>query len=149
MLVETDASDYAMTPDGDTHPIVFHSRTFTDTERNYDTHDKELFMSMPATEIGCGGTTECKGKYRNKPGDADAAMNASSTSQRLGAARNSHVGHATHKTTAGVASSRAAAQSLKDYQINEAVFTLRLSTLMYKAPGCVFCNAKYISYCLC
>jgi hypothetical protein len=49
MLVETDASDYAlagiissMTPDSEIHPIAFHSCTFTDTEHNYNTHDKEL-----------------------------------------------------------------------------------------------------------
>jgi len=49
MLVETDASDYAIagiissiTSDGEIHPIAFHSRTLTDAELNYDTHDKEL-----------------------------------------------------------------------------------------------------------
>ena len=30
------------TPDGDYHPVAFHSRTFKDAETNYDVHDKEL-----------------------------------------------------------------------------------------------------------
>ena len=49
MIVETDASDYALTaiisswtPDGEIHPIAFHSRSFNPAEVNYDTHDKEL-----------------------------------------------------------------------------------------------------------
>ncbi|CAG8629831.1 4306_t:CDS:2, partial [Acaulospora colombiana] len=55
LIVETDASDYAIagiisivtsdpgSPDHpDIHPIAFHSRTLSATERNYDTHDKEL-----------------------------------------------------------------------------------------------------------
>ena len=49
IMVETDASDYALaavlpiqTPDGNYHPVAFHSRTFKDTETNYDVHDKEL-----------------------------------------------------------------------------------------------------------
>ena len=49
IMVETDASDYALaavlsirTPDGDFHPVAFHSRTFKDAETNYDVHDKEL-----------------------------------------------------------------------------------------------------------
>ena len=49
IMVETDASDYALaavlsirTPDGDYHPVTFHSRTFKDAETNYDIHDKEL-----------------------------------------------------------------------------------------------------------
>ena len=58
MLVETDASDYALagiistlTPDGEIHPIAFHSRTFTDTERNYDTHDKELLAIFESFKV--------------------------------------------------------------------------------------------------
>lgn len=58
MLVETDASDYALagiistiTPDGDIHPITFHSRTFTDTRRNYDTHDKELLAIFESFKV--------------------------------------------------------------------------------------------------
>ena len=49
IMVETDASDYALaailsirTPDGNYHPVAFHSWTFKDTETNYDIHDKEL-----------------------------------------------------------------------------------------------------------
>jgi len=49
MLVETDASDYAIagiissiTSNGEIHPIAFHSHTLTDAKLNYDTHDKEL-----------------------------------------------------------------------------------------------------------
>ena len=49
IMVETDASDYALaavlsirTPDGDYHPVAFHSRTFKDAETNHDVHDKEL-----------------------------------------------------------------------------------------------------------
>jgi RNase H-like domain found in reverse transcriptase len=49
MTVETDASDYAITailsitlPNGEIHPVAFHSRTLSSSELNYDTHDKEL-----------------------------------------------------------------------------------------------------------
>jgi len=49
MMVETDASDYAIagilsvtTPDLEIHPIAFHSRSLHNAEKNYDTHDKEL-----------------------------------------------------------------------------------------------------------
>ena len=49
MVVETDASDYALAAillaydmEGALHPIAFHSRTFTALELNYDVHDKEL-----------------------------------------------------------------------------------------------------------
>ena len=49
IMVETDASDYALaavlsiqTPVGNYHPFAFHSRTFKDTETNYNVHDKEL-----------------------------------------------------------------------------------------------------------
>ena len=58
MLVETDAPDYAlagiissMTPDGEIHPIAFHSRTFTDSKRNYDTHDKELLAIFECFKV--------------------------------------------------------------------------------------------------
>jgi hypothetical protein len=58
MLVETDASNYAlagiissMTPDGEIHPIAFHSRTFTNTKRNYDTHNKELLMIFESFKV--------------------------------------------------------------------------------------------------
>src|ERR1700726_4351209 len=49
LIVETDASDYTVaailstvTPDGEVHPIAFHSHTLGISELNYDTHDKEL-----------------------------------------------------------------------------------------------------------
>ena len=49
LVVETDASDYALAailsmynPDGELHPIAFHSQTFSGAELNYDVHDKEL-----------------------------------------------------------------------------------------------------------
>lgn len=55
LIVETDASDYALgailstvTPDSEIHPIAFHSRTFTAPELNYDTHDKELLAIFDA-----------------------------------------------------------------------------------------------------
>ena len=55
MIVETDASDYALaaiissrTPDGEIHPITFHSRSFNSAELNYDTHDKELLVIFEA-----------------------------------------------------------------------------------------------------
>ena len=71
IIVETDASDYAISSiisicceDGEIHPIVFHSRTLTAPELNYDTHDKELlaiykafcswrhYLEGSATQIG-------------------------------------------------------------------------------------------------
>ena len=55
LVVETDASDYALaailstyTPDGELHPIPFHSQTFTSPELNYDIHDKELLAIFEA-----------------------------------------------------------------------------------------------------
>ena len=43
IMVETDASDYTLaavlsiqTPDGDYHPVAFHSQTFKDAETNYN-----------------------------------------------------------------------------------------------------------------
>ena len=55
LVVETDASDYALaailstyTPNGELHPIAFHSRTFTSPELNYDVHDKELLTIFKA-----------------------------------------------------------------------------------------------------
>jgi len=56
ITVETDASDYALaavlsitTPtSGKMHPIAFHSRTFSEPERNYDVHDKELLAIFEA-----------------------------------------------------------------------------------------------------
>ena len=55
LIVETDASDYALaailsqyTPEGVLHPIAFHSRTFNSAELNYDVHDKELLAIFEA-----------------------------------------------------------------------------------------------------
>src|SRR5882724_1376465 len=55
MTVETDASDYAIAailsitlPDGEIHPVAFHSHTLTAPELNYDTHNKELLAIFEA-----------------------------------------------------------------------------------------------------
>src|SRR5882724_8773530 len=55
ITVETDASDYALaavlsitTSNGELHPIVFHSRTFSAPELNYDVHNKELLAIFEA-----------------------------------------------------------------------------------------------------
>src|ERR1700719_467914 len=55
LIVETDASDYAVTAilstvagDSEVHPIAFHSRTLGVSELNYDTHDKELLAIFEA-----------------------------------------------------------------------------------------------------
>jgi RNase H-like domain found in reverse transcriptase len=55
MMVETDASDYAiaailsiMLSDGEIHPVAFHSRTLTAPKLNYNTHDKELLAIFEA-----------------------------------------------------------------------------------------------------
>ena len=55
MIVETDASDYVLTaiissqtPNGEIHPIAFHSHSFNLAEVNYDTHDKELLAIFEA-----------------------------------------------------------------------------------------------------
>ena len=55
LIVETDASDYAVTvilsmvaPDGEVHPVAFHSCTLGVSELNYDTHDKELLAIFEA-----------------------------------------------------------------------------------------------------
>ena len=55
ITVETDASDYAlaavlsiMTPNGDLHPIAFHSQTFSVLELNYNVHDKDLLVIFEA-----------------------------------------------------------------------------------------------------
>ena len=55
MIDETDASDYAITtifsiilPNGEIHPVAFHSRTLTTSELNYDTHDKEILAIFEA-----------------------------------------------------------------------------------------------------
>jgi len=58
LIVETDASDYAltailsiMTKDNEIHPIAFHSQTFSAPELNYDVHDKELLVIFKAFKI--------------------------------------------------------------------------------------------------
>jgi len=55
IMVETDASNYALaavlsitTPNGELHPIAFHSWTFLPPELNYDVHDKELLAIFEA-----------------------------------------------------------------------------------------------------
>ena len=56
--METNALDYVfaailsiMTKDNEIHPIVFHSRTFSALELNYDIHDKELLAIFEAFKI--------------------------------------------------------------------------------------------------
>ena len=56
--METDASDYTlaailsiMTKDNEIHPVVFHSRTFSTLELNYDVHNKELLAIFEAFKI--------------------------------------------------------------------------------------------------
>ena len=52
LIVETDASDYALgailSTISDSDKIAFHSRTFTSPELNYDIHDKELLAIFEA-----------------------------------------------------------------------------------------------------
>ena len=59
MTVETDASNYAIAailsirlPDGEIHPMAFHSRTLSSSKLNYDTHDKELLAIFEALKNG-------------------------------------------------------------------------------------------------
>jgi len=56
--METDASDYAfvailsiVNEENEVYPVVFHFCTFTVTELNYDTHDKELLAIFEALKI--------------------------------------------------------------------------------------------------
>ena len=58
LIVETDASDYALTAilsvvneDNEVHPVAFHSHTFTAVELNYNTYDKELLAIFEAFKI--------------------------------------------------------------------------------------------------
>ena len=58
LIVETDASDYALTAifsiinkDNEVHPVAFHSRTFAVVKLNYNTHDKELLAIFEAFKI--------------------------------------------------------------------------------------------------
>ena len=54
MVVETDASDYALgcvlsqIIDKKLHPVAFHSRKFNSAEINYEIHDKELLAIVTA-----------------------------------------------------------------------------------------------------
>ena len=55
ITIETDASDYALAavlsitnPNGELHPIAFHSQTFSAPELNHDVHDKELLAIFEA-----------------------------------------------------------------------------------------------------
>jgi hypothetical protein len=55
MMVETDASDYAMAAilsitlsDGEIHPMALHSCTLTTPKLNYNTHNKELLAIFEA-----------------------------------------------------------------------------------------------------
>ena len=55
LIVETDASDYALaailsiiSDFSNIHPIAFHSCTFTSPKQNYDTYDKELLAIFDA-----------------------------------------------------------------------------------------------------
>jgi hypothetical protein len=54
-VIETNASDYALAAilsqvesNREIHPVTYLSRTFSDTELNYDTHDKELMAICEA-----------------------------------------------------------------------------------------------------
>ena len=60
ITVETDASDYAVAAilaitcsDNKIHPIMFHSRTLSGAELNYDTYDKELLAIFEAFSNWC------------------------------------------------------------------------------------------------
>jgi RNase H-like domain found in reverse transcriptase len=55
LAIETNASDYALAAilsqvesNRKIHPVTYLSRTFSDTELNYDTHDKELMAIYEA-----------------------------------------------------------------------------------------------------
>jgi len=55
ITVETDASDYALTavlsitiPNGELHPVAFHSQTFSALELNSNVHGKELLTIFEA-----------------------------------------------------------------------------------------------------
>ena len=55
--IEADASKYAsgavltqMDSNGDRHPVAFLSKTFTETEQNYEIYDRELLGIIQALE---------------------------------------------------------------------------------------------------
>jgi RNase H-like domain found in reverse transcriptase len=54
-VIKTDASNYALAAilsqvesNGEIHPVTYLSRTFSDTELNYNTHDKKLMAIYEA-----------------------------------------------------------------------------------------------------
>ena len=56
--METDVSDYALAAilsivneDNEVYSVVFHSRTFTAAELNYDTHNRKLLAIFEAFKI--------------------------------------------------------------------------------------------------
>ena len=58
MTLETDASDHAIvailsvtTPNQGIRPVAFHSRSLHDTEKNYNTHNKELLAIFEAYKV--------------------------------------------------------------------------------------------------
>src|SRR5271170_2332235 len=75
--VETDASDFAISAvlsqefDGIRKPIAFISKSFTETERNYTTYDKELYAILFAVEswrhylLDVVSTTDVLSDHRN------------------------------------------------------------------------------------
>jgi RNase H-like domain found in reverse transcriptase len=59
LVIETDASNYALAAilsqvesNGEIHLVTYLSRTFLDTELNYDTHDKELMTIYEHSRLG-------------------------------------------------------------------------------------------------
>jgi len=76
--IESDASKYAtgavlsqLDSNGDWHPVVFYSKTFSPAERNYDIHDRELLAIIRALEAwrhyiqGSGHTTIVLSDHQN------------------------------------------------------------------------------------
>jgi len=59
LIMETNASDYALTTilfiiineENEVYPVAFHFCTFTMSELNYDTHNKELLVIFEAFKI--------------------------------------------------------------------------------------------------
>jgi RNase H-like domain found in reverse transcriptase len=65
-ILKTDASGYALGAvisqefeDG-VHPVAFHSWSLSDTEKNYDTHDKELAGVIHGFKKGCAYFLGCQ-----------------------------------------------------------------------------------------
>ena len=76
--IEADASKYAsgavltqMDSNGDRHPVAFLSKTFNETERNYEIYDRELLGILRALEEwrhyiqGSGHTTVVHSDHQN------------------------------------------------------------------------------------